>query len=170
MTRLQKGPGTVALEREYIYADPPISLTELADKHGLARSNVAAKANSGKWYEKREEFRARLTEKTREALAEKWVEYETANRERLMAVASKYLDKYVEALDAGEIKVTTRDMLGIAAMQRTIMADIVGKPVVDPKLIGPDGEEFDGSEEDARAVIEQVKALMAGGDGGEPGA
>jgi hypothetical protein len=163
VTRLVKGPGTEVLEREYVYSEPPISLTELADKYDLARSNVADKARIGKWYEKREEFRTRLAEKSREALAERWVEYETANREKLLNVASKFFDKYVEALASGEIKVNTRDLLGMVAMQRTLLADVSGKPVIDPKLVNPEGDEFTGSADEAREVIEQVKALMAGG-------
>lgn len=161
MTRLQKGPGTTVLEHEYVYSDPPMSLTDLADKYGLARSGVAGKAQVGKWFEKREEFRLRLTEKTREALAEKWVEYETANREKVMAVAATYLDKFVEALNSGEIKVSTRDMLGIVGMQRQLLTDVKGEAHIDPVLVGPDGSDFD-TPESAAEQIANVKRLMRG--------
>ena len=162
MTRLRKGPGTAELEREYLYSDPPITLTDLADKHGLARSNVADKARIGKWYERREEFRRQLSEKAREILLDEFVEYEVANRKKLLDVAAKYFDKYVTALDSGEVKVNTRDMILVASMWRTLVGDLASKPADDPKLVG--GGEFEGSAADAQAVIAQVKALMAGGE------
>lgn len=165
MTRQVKGPGTDVLEREYVYGDPPISISDLAEKYGLARSNVADKANAGKWFQKREEFRRRLAEQTRDAMAEKWAEMQIAVYERLGKTAVAYLDIYEKALASGEIKPTTRDMLGIAAMMRTLTGDMVNKPVgsavVDPET----GDVFDGTAEDARIAIEKVKALMAGGDG-----
>ena len=165
MTRLQKVDPKV-LRHEYVYAEPTISITELADKYGLARSGVADKARIGGWYEAREEFRAKVSEGTRDALAEKWVAFQTANYERLMEMAATYLDKYQAALKKDEIKVSTRDMLGIAAMMRTFLADMSRAPAdADPRLVNPDGEEFTGTEAEARSVIEQVKALMAGGTG-----
>lgn len=161
VTRLAKGPGTDVLEREYVYADPVISLTELADKYGLARSGVADKARIGRWYEKREAFRTRLADKTREAMAERWAEFQTANYERLMKMAATYLDKYQAELETGAIKVSTRDMLGIAAMMRTFLDDMAKQPVSSPVDVTP-GDADDP--ETAAATIEYVKRLMAGGD------
>ena len=162
MTRQIKGPGTDALEREYVYSDPPLSITDLAEMHGLARSNVAAKANAGNWFEKRQDFRRRLAEETRDAMSEKWAEMQIAVYERMGKLAVKYIDEYEKALDAGEIKVSTRDMLGVASMMRTLTGDMVDKPaanvVVDPST----GDVFDGSAEDARVAIERVKALISG--------
>ena len=166
MTRLRKGPATETMEREYVYAEPPISITELADKHGLARSGVADKARIGKWYEKREEFRKRLSDKTREAMAEKWAEMQTTVYERLMFSGVKYLDQYDKALAEGEIKPSARDMIAIATMMKSLLEDMARKPSADPALVGPGGDEMDPDDpESARAVIEQVRALMAGGAG-----
>lgn len=162
MTRQVKGPGTDVLEREYVYSDPPVSITELAERHSLARSNVAAKATAGKWFEKREEFRRRLSEKTRDAMAEKWSEMQTAVYERLAKTSVAYLDLYEKALAEGKVPANTKDMLGIASMMRTLTNDMVNKPVgggvVDPET----GDVFDGDEEEARDAIAKVKALMAG--------
>ena len=162
MTRQIKGPGTDAMEREYVYADPPVSITDLAEKYGLARSNVAAKAGDGNWFQKREEFRKKLALATRDAMSEKWAEMQIAVYERGAKLALKYFDLYEEALDAGEVKPDTKGMLGMASMMRTFTSDMVEKPaanvVVDPST----GDVFDGSAEDARAAIEKVKALMSG--------
>lgn len=162
MTRQIKVDAAV-LEREYVYAEPPISLTSLADKHGLARSGVADKARIGKWYEKREDFRRRISEKTRDAMAEKWAEMQSAVYERLMKSGVTYLDIYDKALADGEIKANARDMIAVASMMRTLLEDMARKPTAsDPTLVGPEGEEFEGTEDEARNVIEDVKRLMAG--------
>ncbi len=162
MTRQVKGPGTDVLEREYVYSDPPLSISDLAERHGLARSNVAAKATAGNWFQKREEFRRRLAEETRDALAEKWAEMDIAVHERAAKLAVKYFDIYEKALDSGEIKPSTRDMLGVAAMMRTYTQDMVEKPVSNVVVDPQTGEIFDGTAEDARAAIEKVKALISG--------
>jgi hypothetical protein len=162
MTRTIKGPGPDVLEREYVYSDPPISITLLAETHGLARSNVAQKALDGHWFQKREEFRRRLSEETRDALAEKWAEMQVAVYERLGKLAVKYIDLYEKALDSGEVKVGTRDMLGVAAMMRTITGDMAARPVANVVVDPETGDVFDGSAEDARIAIEKVKALIAG--------
>ena len=161
MTRLVKGPGTDVLEREYVYSDPPLSISDLAEKHGLARSNVAAKANAGKWYEKRQEWQRRLKDETRNALAEKWAESQVALYERLAKTAIKYLDGYDAALEAGEIKHNTRDMIAIAAMMRTISTDMANRPVSNP-VAEDDDDTFEGTVEDAKAVIERIKRLRSG--------
>jgi hypothetical protein len=155
------------MEREYVYADPPVSITDLAERHGLARSNVAAKAQSGRWFEKREEFRRRLAEETRDAMAEKWAEMQIAVYERLSKTAVAYLDLYEKALAEGEIKANTKDMLGIASMMRTLTGDMVNKPVSNVVVDPETGEIFDGSAEDARVAIAKVKELIAGRSDGE---
>lgn len=169
MTRQVKGPGTDVLEREYVYADPPISITDLAERHGLARSGVADKARAGRWFEKREEFRRKLADQTRDALAEKWAESQIALYERLAKTSTKYLDMFDSALDAGEVKVNTRDMIAIAAMMRTISTDMANRPV--SNAVPEDGESdtFEGSAEEARAMIEKIKRLASGEPGDESG-
>ena len=164
MTRLVKGPGTDVLENEYVYAEPSVSFDDLATKYGLSRSNIAAKARVGQWTKKREDFRRRLREETRAAMAERWSEFQTANYERLMKMAAAYLDQYQKALDEGEIKVSTRDMLGIAAMMRTYLTDMTEQPAVDPRLVNPDDDEIDP--ENAAEAIIKIRQLMAGGGNG----
>ena len=155
------------MEREYVYADQPVSITDLAERHGLARSNVAAKAQAGNWFQKREEFRRRLAEETRDAMSEKWAEMQIAVYERMGKLAVKYIDEYEKALDSGDIKVNTRDMLGVAAMMRTLTGDMVNKPVSSVVVDPTTGDIFDGSAEDARIAIAKVKELIAGGSDGE---
>ena len=162
MTRQIKGPGTDVLEREYVYSDPPLSISDIAERHGLARSNVASKAGAGNWFEKREEFRRRLASETRDAMAEKWSEMQIAVYERGAKLALKYFDIYEKALDEGEIKPTTRDMLGVAAMMRTFTSDMVEKPVSSVVVDPTTGEIFEGNEDEARAAVATVKALIAG--------
>lgn len=139
MTRNRKMDPAI-LEREYIFdsGNPPISLTDLSDKYGMARSNISEKARAGRWYERRIEFREQLGEKVVAALGDKWVEFETAQRERMMNIAVKYLDKYVEKLDSGEITITTRDMLGVSGMLRTLLNDAAVRPQGEEGLIDPD--------------------------------
>ena len=154
------------LEREYIYdsGTPPISLTQLAEKYGMARSGIAAKAQRGRWYERRLEFRESLGEKVVEALGDEWVKYETAVRRKMMDMASTYLDKYIEKLDQDKIEVSTKDMLGIAAMMRTLLGDAAAKPEQEGGLIDPDSKPLDP--EYYRKALNTVEALLASGDDG----
>lgn len=161
MTRNRKADPAV-LEREYVFdsATPPTSITALADKYGMARSGIAEKARLGRWYEKRKEFRERLGQKTIEALGDKWVAYETSVRERLMQVGLDYLDKYVKALAEDKITTNTRDMLGIAAMVRTLLNDTAANPRGEEALIDPESVTLDP---DAyRAAIYEIKRLNQG--------
>lgn len=168
MTRNRK-VATDVLRREYIYSDPPISISDLAEKYALARSGVAEKAQRGdliegvqvSWYQQREDFRSRLTAKVEDALREKWAEAETEYREKLLKAGGQYLDKYVTALEAGEIGVNTKDMLGIAAMMRTLMADQKAQ-APQTVIVDGDGEELD--EDDARKVLAEAKRLLTGGE------
>ena len=174
MTRLQK-VDTATLRREYIYADPPISITALSDKYGLARSGVADKARIGdmiegervSWYDQREQFRSRVATKVTDAMAEKWAEMQTAVYERLVKSGITYLDKYDEALEAGEIKPAARDMIAVASMMKSLFDEMAQKPDRDQRIVNPEGDEFVGDEAEARDVIERVKALMAGGGDAE---
>jgi len=139
MTRNRKIDPEV-LEREYVYdsGTPPISFSGLAEKYGLARNTVAEKGIKGRWYERRKEFREQLGMKTVEALGDQWVRYETAVREKAMVIAVEYLEKYAKALTDGEIKVGTRDMLGVVAMLRTLMTDAAARATTEEVLLDPD--------------------------------
>lgn len=167
MTRNRK-VATDVLRREYIYSDPPISISDLAEKYGLARSGVAEKAQRGdlidgaqvSWYQQREDFRAKLTAKVADALREKWAEAETEYREKLLKAGGQYLDRYVTKLEAGEISVNTKDMLGVAAMMRTLMADQKAQA---PQTVVVDGEGEELDEDDARKVMEEARRLLTGG-------
>lgn len=163
MTRARKYDPEL-LEREYIYdsATPPISLTGLSERYGLARSGVAEKALKGRWFERRTEFRQQLGVKTVEALGEKWVGMETATREKMMTVGLEYLDKYAAALDDGTIKVSTRDMLGIAAMIRTLIGDSAKATPAEEALIDPDATDLQPDDyRRALATIEQIESGIA---------
>lgn len=162
MTRQRKVDPEL-LEREYIYdsASPPISLTGLAEKHGLARSGVAEKAIKGRWFERRNEFREQLGVKTTEALGENWVKFETATREKMMTLGLTYLDKYSDALESGEIKVSTRDMLGMAGMIRALIGDASAvAPGDEGGLLDPDA--IDMSPDAIRAGLRRLELLEEG--------
>jgi hypothetical protein len=163
VTRLRKVDPEV-LEREYIFdsGTPPISFSGLAEKYGLARTTVAEKATKGRWFERREEFRKQLGMKTVEALGEQWVRYETAVREKAMATGVEYLEKYAKALTDGSITVSTRDMLGVVAMLRTLMADAsVAKPT-EEVLLNEDSPIHPDEYRRALAVIEQIESSGTG--------
>lgn len=145
MTRNRKVDPEV-LEREYIYdrGSPPISITGLAERHGLARSGVAEKAMAGKWFQRRQEFRETLGMKVTEALGEEWVRFETAARESAMTIALDYMERYKKALAADEVKVSTRDFLGVMAMLRTFLGDAAqAKSNGEEVLIDPDTADLD---------------------------
>jgi hypothetical protein len=149
------------LEREYIFdaATPPISFSGLAEKYGLARNTVAEKGVKGRWFERRKEFREQLGMKVTEALGDQWVRYETAVREKMMSGFVAYIEKWVAALDSGEIKVSTRDMLGIAAALRTFMADALAAKPTEEVLLN---EDADLDPEHYRRAIDVLDRLEAG--------
>lgn len=113
------------LKREYIYdaGSPPCSYTDLAEKHGMPRSLLTDRGARENWTEQREEFRKALGVKTTEAMTDEIIKFQIATRERMMSVGLEYLDQFAKALTAGEIKVTTRDALGVMAMMRTLIGD-----------------------------------------------
>jgi len=164
MTRNRKVDPEV-LEREYIYdsGTPPISYTELAAKYGLARNTVAEKGIRGRWFERREEFRKTLGIKVTEALGEEWVRFETAAREKLMALGMTYVEKYAKALEDGEIKVSTRDMLGVAAMLRTLMGDAAAAKPTEEVLLDPDADLAPDEARRLLAGIERVESDIRSG-------
>ena len=187
MTRLTRGPGTEALRREYVYSDPPISVSDLAAKYGLARSNVAQKCSAGGWTEEREAFRGKLREGVIEALSEKWVEARVAYREKLLAVGGLFLDQYAAMLEADakaikdapegtevkrQIPITTKDMIGLSAMLRDTMNDALNDLPVPGPVVNPETGDVSFSDPDeARRAIAQARRLMAGsGDAGDAGA
>lgn len=167
MTRNPKVP-TEVLEREYVYdgRNPPISITELAAKHRLARSGVAAKAKEGRWFERREEFRVTLGKKTVEALGEEWVRLETAAREKALSIAMAYMDKYDKQLQDPEFKPNTRDFLGMMAMMRTYLGDAAAAKVSGEEvLIDPDTAPL--TPEAARQVLADLERHAQLGPGSE---
>jgi hypothetical protein len=164
MTRARKVDPAL-LEREYVFdsGNPPVSLTQLADKYGMARSGIADKARIGRWYERRIEFREQLGEKVVAALGDEWVKYETAVREKMMSVGLAYLDKYIDSMDKDDFKTNTRDMLGIAAMLRTLLGDIASNPRGEEALIDPDSATL--SPDYYRKALKVIEAQLDGGDG-----
>lgn len=151
------------VEREYIYdASPnPVSFSQLAAKHNVARNTIAEPGTKGRWYERRQEFRRQLGIKATEALAEEWVQFESAMRAKTTSVGLKYLDMYEKALDAGEIKMNTRDMLGMAAMLRAYAQDAASSAMTNEagevKIIDPDTHVFDP--DTARRALAAVEAM-----------
>lgn len=151
------------LKREYIYdaGSPPISYTDLAERHGMSRSLLTDRGSREEWAEQRVEFRKALGVKTTEAMEDDIVKFQIATRERMMSVGLAYMDQYAKALESGDIKVSTRDMLGIAAMLRTLIGDTLDGVEVKEGLLDPDTVELDPAE------IRRHLALL---DDGEPDA
>lgn len=164
MSRLQKiDPAT--LEREYVYADPPISVTALADKYGLARSGVADKARIGKWYEKRQEFQQKLGAKTLEALADEWAAFGTKMRKSVMEAATRSVESYSSALvdKEGNVipgKVSGKDAVAWVGVMRDLLADVerAARPVT---II--DQERVDIDPEEAAKMLADVEKLLGSG-------
>jgi uncharacterized protein YdaT len=159
----------VAAKREYVFGEPPPTLSELAEKIGCSRAALAAKAagsdNEMSWYEEREEFRRRLSDKTLTALADKWASFETANREKRMETANKVLDTFIEALADGKIKITSKDALEWVGLMRQEFEDVrnLGRPA---QVI--DGEAAEMSEDLARAAMVEVERLLGSGENASP--
>lgn len=164
MTRNRKVDPDV-LEREYIYdtANPPVSFTGLAERHGLARNTVAEKALRGRWFERRKEFRESLGVKVTEALGDQWAKLEAATREKLMSLGSTYLDQYLKKLMAEEIPLTTRDALGVASMMRTLMNDAANaKTNQDGEVSLHDPDTVDLSPDAYRRALETIERAERG--------
>lgn len=158
MTRNRKVDPDV-LEHEYIYSDPPISFTALAEKHGVARNTVAAKGIKGNWFQRREDFRKSLGLKVSEALGEEWVRFETAAREKAMNIGVKVLEKFEAQLEDPEFKVSTRDMVAVAAMMRTLASDAAAAKGTEEVLLDPDTSDIHPDEyRRALRVIEQIES------------
>lgn len=79
------------IKSEYITTD--ISLTKLANKHGVPRSSLARRSTKEKWVEQRERYKSKVITKTVEKSANR-----EANRlARLMDTTSKAIDVAVKA-------------------------------------------------------------------------
>jgi hypothetical protein len=103
-----------------------------------------------------------MGEKVVEALGDKWAGFETAVRERLMQSGLDYLDAYDRALKDGQVKVNTRDMLGIAGMLRTLIGDAAMASGPDHTLIEPDNVTLPA--DDYRKAVETIQKLLASGE------
>lgn len=164
MTRNRKVDPEV-LEREYIYdaENPPVSITRLAERHGLARNTVAEKAIRGRWFERRKEFRENLGIKVTEALGDEWAKLEAATREKLMSLGSTYLDQYMKKLVAEEVPLTTKDALGVAAMMRTLINDAANaKTSSDGEVLLHDPDAADLSPEAYRRALDTIERAERG--------
>ena len=153
------------LEREYIYdqGTPPVSFTDLARRHGVARNTVSVPGTKRGWYEKRKAFRVALGMKVTEAMGDQWVALEAALTERLMSSGLAYLSKWEKALADDKITVSTRDALGVAAMLRTLAKDKGAEIGPDdmPRFVGPEDEEQKDPDEYRRA-LEAIRRIEAG--------
>jgi hypothetical protein len=148
------------LEREYVYAPEPISFSELADRHGLARSNVADKARIGQWYKKRQEYQRQVSRSVVEAMGEKWAQQGVALREKVIHAAETTLDKYIELLDNDKIKPDAKDAATMAAVVRTFLADIAEAAKPNQMIVDGDAVEWE-SEEAAREAVDVAKRALA---------
>lgn len=149
------------IENEYIYSPTDISLTEIADKYGRARSAIADKARIGRWFQRRQEYRRQIDNNVMVALASKWAEKAGQVREKVLQAAEATLDAYIKALEKGEIKVDAKDAALMATVLRTHLADIA--EAARPTQVVIDGEAEDMSAEEAAQVIEMAKRALRDG-------
>jgi hypothetical protein len=164
MTRNRK-IATEVLRREYVFdsSNPPISISDLAAKYGLARSGVAAKATGvhPTWYEQREEFRRQIGSRVIENMADNWAAVQTHRFEMMVEAMTKTLEKYLERLDAGEIKPTTRDAVAVVAALRVLNADQRAEEARESGLIDPQTVEIDPSK--LVEMVPMLKRMLASG-------
>lgn len=163
MTRNQK-VNPEELEREYIYdqGTPPVSFSQLAERHGVTRSTVADRGIKGRWFERRKAFREQLGMKVTEAMGDEWVRLEAAVRERLMTLGLAYLARYEKDLAEDKVSISTRDMIGVAAMLRTLSQDAATARVngEEVSLIDPDNAHLDP--DSYRRALRTIERLEAG--------
>lgn len=148
-----------ALRNEYVYADPPISLTDLAEKHGHARSAIAEVSTRDHWYEDRQEFRLKLGQNTRLALAEEFAVSEAAHRRKIAKTAIAVLDKFATDLADDKIQINAKDAAlwaGVLRQEHEDMRQVALPPVIE-------GHADDMDEERARQTIADVEKLLASG-------
>jgi len=156
------------LEREYVYdsGTPPISITQLADNHGMARSHIADMARRGKWYEKRKEIRTTVGEKVLDAMTDRWAETQTIVRNRMLELNIKLLDQAEKAVEAGEIKITSiRDVQTIVATVRVLLGD---QAVDEMRKTGPTVIDMETATIDPDKLIEMLPLLKQLAAGREP--
>lgn len=158
---------TEVLRREYVFdsGTPPISISDLASRHGLARSGVAMKATEAEpsWYRQREEFRKQIGEKVIANLADNWAEVQTHRFEMMVAAMSKTLEKYMERLENGEIKPTTRDAVAVVGALRVLTGDQQAQEVREATLIDPQSINLPADK--LLEMIPTLKALLGGRSG-----
>jgi hypothetical protein len=164
----------VAAKREYIFGEPPPTLSDLAEKMGCSRAALAAKAAGGEgemsWYEEREEFRRRLGDKTLSALADKWAAFETEAREKMMQTANAVLDNFIAQLrpadgSGSKIKIASKDAVEWSKVMRELFdaARNAAKPM---NVI--EGEAVDMSPELAADAMREIERLLGSGDNASP--
>ena len=135
-------------------------------RHGSGRSPARHSRLTGRWFQPRKAIRETCGLFGAEALADQWVRYETAVREKAMSAAVEYIDKYVEKLQAGEVSINTKDMLGMVAMLRTLMSDASAAKTTEEVLLDPDTAELHPDEyRRALATIDQLEAGTLNGAG-----
>jgi hypothetical protein len=151
MTR-QRKIDPAELEREYVFGTE--SLAELAARHGLSKSAVAGYAARGGWAEKRAAFTTSVQDRIREALASDWVAYEAQLRQKMVETSVRSLARYMQALDAGEIDISSRDAIAWIGLLRQLLDELRPKEEQrEPEL------EIDP--ETAARIVAQVDALLA---------
>jgi len=164
MTRARKFDPTL-LEREYVYdsATPPVSLTGLADRHGMNRGHLSDMARRGEWYTKRKEIRKTVGEKVLDAMTDRWAETQTLIRDRMLEMSVKMLDAAEKALADGEIKITKpTDVATIIATMRVLLGD---QAVDEARKNGPtviDMETVTLTPEKMAEMLPLLKQLAAG--------
>jgi hypothetical protein len=167
MSRARKVDPT-QLEREYVFdsATPPVSITALADRYGMARSNIADIARRNRWYEKRKEVRQTVGEKVLEAMTDDWAAAQTTVRNRLIEVNLKLLEETEKAIAAGEIKITkVADVVALTATIRVLLGDqAVEAGRNEPKIIDMESTPIDIDQ--MVKMMPLLKASLAGGENG----
>jgi hypothetical protein len=153
-----------ALRREYVYSSDPkgISYTDLADKYGMPRSLIADRGTREGWHEQRQDFRKTVGLRVVDGMADSVAKISIAAREEMLTVTGVYMQKFKEALEAGEIKITTRDALGMMAARRALLTDAANLAETEEGgLIDPDAVPLGADE--ARAFLNRLELIESGG-------
>lgn len=146
-----------AIEKEYVTGEE--SLRELARRHDVAWSSLAAKARRAEWNDKRLAFRDSVNRRSYERTADRFAAEQAEIRNESVMVMRATLRRYAEQLRDKEVTVNTKDAVAaVGALQL-----LLGEPTArsENKVI-----EFSTgglAPEDLRRLVEFARARIVEG-------
>ena len=146
------------IEKQYVTGEE--SLRELARRHDVAWSSLAAKARRSEWNDKRLAFRDSVNRRSYERVADKYAAEQGEIRNESVMVMRATLRRYAEQLRDKEVSVNTKDAVAaVGALQL-----LLGEPTArsENKVI-----EFSTgglAAEDLRRLVEFARARIVEGN------